>query len=125
MKTPVKIEEKVPSPILNYLPLLFILAGLVLFYTIKVNIWLKWTIVLFSILSCLGIFFFVSPLGLGLHSYLKDSYAELGKVVWPTRKEATQFTWIIFIFIVILGLFLWLIDSGISWLFYNVILGRI
>jgi preprotein translocase subunit SecE len=125
MKTPVKMEEKVSSPILNYLPLLLIVVGLVLFYTIKVNIWLKWTIVLLSILSSLGAFFFVSPLGLSLHSYLKESYVELGKVVWPTRKEATQFTWIIFIFVVILGLFLWLMDSGISWLFYNVILGRI
>lgn len=125
MKTPVKIEEKISNPILNYLPLLFIICGLVLFYTIKVNIWLKWVIVLLSIGSSLGTFFFVSPLGLGLHSYLKDSYVELGKVVWPTRKEATQFTWIIFIFIVILGLFLWLIDNGISWLFYSVVLGRI
>jgi preprotein translocase subunit SecE len=125
MKNSIQVEEKSSNHMLNYVPFILIICGLTLFYTIKFNIWVKWLIIMVSFASALGFFFFLSPLGLGLHSYLKDSYVELGKVVWPSRKETTQFTWIIFIFIIILGLFLWLVDSGISWLFYNVILGRV
>ncbi len=125
MKNSIQVEEKSSSHILNYIPFVLLFLGIILFYTINMNIWLKWLIMLLFLSSAVGVFFFLSPLGLGLHSYLRDSYVELGKVVWPTRKEATQFTWIIFIFIIVLGLFLWLVDSGISWLFYNVILGRV
>ena len=125
MKNSIQVEEKSSSHILNYIPFVLLLLGIILFYTINMNIWLKWLTMLLFLSSAVGVFFFLSPLGLGLHSYLRDFYVALGKVVWPTRKEATQFTWIIFIFIIVLGLFLWLVDSGISWLFYNVILGRV
>jgi preprotein translocase subunit SecE len=101
-----------------------VVAGLVLFYVLKINIWFKWGIVLVSLICAVSLFFFVSSTGLNLHAYLKESWRELGKVVWPSRKETTQFTWIVFLFVLILGLFLWLLDSSISWLFYNVILGR-
>ena len=125
MSTPIKVtENKKPNHIYDSLAFILIIAGLTLYYVLKINIWLKWGIVLVSIAVALGLFFFVSSTGLNLHTYLKDSWRELGKVVWPTRKETTQFTWIVFLFVLILGLFLWLIDSSVSWLFYSVILGR-
>ena len=121
MSTQVK---ETPSQFFDYLPLVIIVAGLGLFYSLHINIWLKWAIVLVSIAGALASFFLLSPKGLQLHGYIKDSWRELGKVAWPTRKEATQFTWIVFLFVIILALFLWLIDSSLSWLFYSVILGR-
>ena len=113
-----------PSNIFNYVAIFIVVAGLGLFYSLHINIWFRWAIVLLSVAGGIATFFLVSPTGLHLHGYVKDSWRELGKVVWPTRKEAMQFTWIVFLFVVILALFLWLVDSSLSWLFYGVILGR-
>lgn len=120
-----KIQEvKKSSHLLDYLAVVVIIAGLSLFYILKINLWLKWGIILLSLLIATGLFFFVSPTGLNLHNYLKEVWRELGKVVWPSRKETTQFTWIVFLFVLVLGLFLWLIDTSLSWLFYSIILGK-
>ncbi len=108
----------------NYLSIILISASIGLFYLLNINIWFKWIIVLISIIISITIFLFFSTTGLNLHSYFKDTWRELHKVVWPTRKESIQFTWIVFLFVLILGLFLWLLDSSISWLFYSVILRR-
>ena len=56
--------------------------------------------------------------------YAQDSVAEAKKVVWPTRKEATQMTVMVFVFVFVLALFMWLVDSGLSWLFYDILLKR-
>ena len=117
-------EEKKPSHIFDYLAVVLIIAGISLFYVLKLNIWLKWGVIAASLVAAFAVFYWISPTGLNLHSYVKDSWRELGKVVWPTRKESIQFTWIVFLFVLILGLFLWAIDSSLSWLFYSVILGK-
>jgi preprotein translocase subunit SecE len=57
-------------------------------------------------------------------TYAHESIAEGKKVVWPTRKEAMQATGMVFVFVAVLALFMWMVDSGLSWLFYDVILGR-
>ena len=120
-----KVQEvKKNNHLLDYLAVVVVIAGLSLFYILKINLWLKWSIILLSLLIAIGLFFFISPTGLNLHNYLKEVWRELGKVVWPSRKEATQFTWIVFLFVIVLGLFLWLIDTSLSWLFYSVILGK-
>lgn len=125
MSTPAKtVEAKSPNHMFDYLAGIIIIAGIGLYYILKINIWLKWGIIATSIVIAFSIFYFVSPTGLNLHDYVKDSWRELGKVVWPSRKEATQFTWIVFLFVVILAIFLWAIDSSIAWLFYSVILGK-
>ena len=123
MSTP-KEEIKQPSVIFNYVALLLIALGLGLFYGLHINDWLRWGIFLVSILAAAGTFFFIAPLGINLHGYVRDSYRELQKVVWPSRKETIQFTWIVGLFVVILGLFLWLVDSSLAWLLYGVILGK-
>ena len=126
MSTAIKTsdEKHLSSGIFNYIAIAIVIAGIALFYILKINIWLKWGIVLLSVVAGIATFFMLSTTGLQLHGYVRDSWRELGKVVWPTRKEATQFTWIVFLLVVVLGLFLWLIDTSLSWLFYSVILGR-
>jgi preprotein translocase subunit SecE len=56
--------------------------------------------------------------------YARDSVKEAQKVVWPTRKETWQVTGIVFLFVGVLALFMWAVDSGLAWMFYDVILGR-
>ncbi len=119
-----KENTKNYNQVYNYTSLLLIIAGLTLFYALNINIWLKWGVVLISVVASFGLFFFVSETGLNLHDYLRDVWRELGKIVWPARKEAMQFTWIVFLFVIILALFLWLVDSVISWTLYSLILGK-
>ncbi|MBX9598641.1 MAG: preprotein translocase subunit SecE [Burkholderiales bacterium] len=125
MNTPVKSDEiKQPSNVFNYVAFLLLALGLGLFYGLEMNVWLKWGIFILSLAAALGTFFFVAPMGINLHGYVRDSYREMQKVVWPARKETMQFTWIVFLFVIILGLFLWLVDSSLAWLLYGVILGK-
>ena len=56
-------------------------------------------------------------------AYAKDSVSEVKKVVWPSRKEATQMTLVVFAFVVVMALFLWTADKLIEWLVFSVFLG--
>ena len=56
-------------------------------------------------------------------AYSKESVSEVKKVVWPSRKEATQMTLVVFAFVVIMALFLWTADKLIEWLVFSVFLG--
>lgn len=56
-------------------------------------------------------------------SFGRDSYNEIKRVVWPTRKEATQMTGIVFVFVAIMALFLWLVDKALEWIIYGLFLG--
>ena len=47
---------------------------------------------------------------------VKGSRTEIRKVVWPTRQETTQTTFIVFVFVIITGLILWGLDSVLGWL---------
>ena len=65
----------------------------------------------------------VSADGKRFLAYAKDSVAEAKKVVWPSRKEATQMTLVVFAFVVVMALFLWAADKLIEWLVFSVFLG--
>ncbi len=53
----------------------------------------------------------------------RDSWREVGKVVWPSRKEALQMTGYVFAFVVVMALFLFLTDKTLEWVLYDLILG--
>ena len=42
---------------------------------------------------------------------IKGARTEIRKVIWPTRKETTQTTMIVMVFVVVCGLFFWALDS--------------
>jgi preprotein translocase subunit SecE len=41
---------------------------------------------------------------------------ELRKVVWPEREETIKTTYVVFIFAIVMGLFFWGLDWGLTWL---------
>jgi preprotein translocase subunit SecE len=41
---------------------------------------------------------------------------EAKKVVWPTRKETVQMTGVVVLFVVVMAMFLWAVDSTLLWL---------
>ena len=67
--------------------------------------------------------FLSSETGRQLIAFGRESGREVRKVVWPTRKEATQMTAYVFGFVVIMALFLWVTDKTIDWVFFDLILG--
>jgi len=67
--------------------------------------------------------FLISEPGKQLIAFGRDAWREVKKVVWPTRKEATQMTAVVFGFVLIMALFLWLTDKTLEWVFYDLILG--
>ncbi len=69
------------------------------------------------------IVFLVSESGKQLTAFGRDAWREVRKVVWPTRKEATQITAYVFGFVLVMALFLWLTDKTLEWFFYDLILG--
>ncbi|GHA78321.1 hypothetical protein GCM10009007_19220 [Formosimonas limnophila] len=58
--------------------------------------------------------FFVSPTGKTFMVFSQESFREARKVVWPTRKEVLQMTGVVFAFVVVVGLFVWAVDTTIS-----------
>ncbi len=66
-------------------------------------------LVIAIIVAGLAITLFTSR-GKRLLSFTRDSYIELRKVVWPTRNEGLQTTFIVFIAVSVVSLFLYLCD---------------
>mgnify|MGYP002653249003 CR=1 FL=1 len=70
-----------------------------------------------------AVVFFTSESGKRLIGFGRDSWREVKKVVWPTRKESIQMTAYVFGFVVIMAIFLWLTDKTVEWVFYDLLLG--
>jgi preprotein translocase subunit SecE len=64
-----------------------------------------------------------STTGRDFLNFAKESVRETKKVVWPTRKEATQITLVVFGFVLVMAIFLWGTDKLLEFLMYDVILG--
>ena len=66
---------------------------------------------------------YTSTSGRDFLNFAKEAVRETKKVVWPTRKEATQITMIVFAFVLVMAVFLWGTDKLLEFLLYDVILG--
>jgi preprotein translocase subunit SecE len=55
--------------------------------------------------------------------FAKSSRQELRKVVWPSRKETVQTTLVVFAIVVVVGVYVWLIDTGLGWAVKKLLVG--
>jgi preprotein translocase subunit SecE len=100
-----------------------VLAGLVAFYALsQQGPYVQWAALIVLLAGAVAAFF-TSEQGKSLIAYGQESVRELKKVVWPSRKEATQMTGYVFAFVVVMALFLWLTDKTLEWVLYDLILG--
>ena len=100
-----------------------LVAGLAGFYLLaKQGAVVQWGVLLSGLVLAVGVFL-VSEVGKRFIGFCRDSYREVKKVVWPTRKETIQMTAYVFGFVVIMALFLWLTDKTLEVVFYDLILG--
>jgi len=98
-------------------PLLLIAAllaatGLGAFYYFDPRLALlpRLAILLFG-LAAAGVLVARTALGAEVWSYITGARVEMRKVVWPTRQESLQTTLVIAVFVLIVALILWGLDS--------------
>ncbi|MDN5850962.1 MAG: preprotein translocase subunit SecE [Nitrococcus sp.] len=48
-------------------------------------------------------------------AFARDSRQELRKVVWPTKQESLQTTLVVLVMVLVVGVFLWLLDTFFLW----------
>jgi len=53
--------------------------------------------------------------GRQLAAFMGNARVEVRKMVWPTRVETTQTTLIVIGVVILVGIFLWLLDSLLGW----------
>jgi preprotein translocase subunit SecE len=57
-----------------------------------------------------------SAQGKEFFAFAQEAWAEAGRVAWPTRKETIQTTAIVFVFVVVMALFLFAVDTSLQWI---------
>lgn len=71
-----------------------------------------------GVIAGMGISAFIlyqTEIGRGWFDYLVHAKKEVRQVVWPTRQETTQMTLIVFVVVIIMGIFFWLVDMFFLW----------
>ena len=102
---------------------ILVVAALAGFYLlVKQGPLIQWSALVVGLALAGGVFL-ISESGRRFVGFFRDSWREVKKVVWPTRKETIQMTAYVFGFVVVMAIFLWLTDKALEWVFYDLVLG--
>ena len=106
------------------LSVVVVLAGIIAYSALESRIPVVARVAIFvaSLIVAALIVWFSEP-GRRTVAFAHESYNEVRRVVWPTRKETLQMTGIVFAFVAIMGLFLWILDKFVEWTLFSVLLG--
>jgi len=102
---------------------LVVVASLVAYYWWPESSQLLRTI---GILAALGIGGFIAlqtAQGQEAWTFAIGARNEVRKVIWPTRKETMQGTLVVIIFVILIGFYIWILDTLSVWAVYDLILG--
>ena len=100
-----------------------VIAALAGFYLLgKQGQVVQWGVLVLGLAAAVVVFF-TAESGKEFVAFGRDSWKEVKKVVWPTRKEAIQMTLYVIAFSAVMALFLWLTDKTLEWVFYDLVLG--
>jgi preprotein translocase subunit SecE len=103
--------------------LLIFIGGIVAYYALdRQPGYVRVAVVIGGLVLGAGVAWLSEP-GKRFVAFARESWSETRRVVWPTRKETTQTTLIVFAFVVAMALFLWLVDKSLEWVLYDLILG--
>ena len=94
---------------------LLVVGGITGYYLLSAQpAWMRWISVVAGLLLA-ALMVAMSAYGRSLKQFVLDARVELRKIVWPTRQETLQVTLAVFIFVIVAGLFFWLVDLGLAW----------
>lgn len=98
-------------------------GGVIAFYALSGQTGLMRGAALLGGLLLAAVFALNSQMGRDFIDFARESVRETKKVVWPSRKEATQITGVVFGFVVVMAIFLWSADKLLEFVLYSLILG--
>ena len=76
---------------------------------------------LVALAAAAGFVVFQTERGRAMWDLAKEARTEIRRVVWPTRQETTQTTFMVVLLVLLFALVLWGLDSLLSWLVSSVI----
>ena len=95
--------------------LALVIGGLVAYYVLTTQpMVLRAVAVLAGVGLGVGAFA-MSSLGRTVWEFALASRVELRKMVWPSIDETRKTTLVVFVFVVVLGLFFWIVDWVLAW----------
>jgi preprotein translocase subunit SecE len=95
--------------------LLLVAGGLVGFYVFAEQSFLYRVVGLIALIAIAVGVVMTTEIGKKSWAFMRDARTEVRKVVWPTRKEASQTTLLIMMSVVVVGIMLWALDSLLLW----------
>ncbi len=104
------------------LAVVFALAGVCAFSLMSDQTLLFRLIALIAGLALAVVVGWISPSGKRFIVYGRESYDELRRVIWPTRKETLNSSGMVLAFVVAVAVFLFIVDKLIEWGLYDVLL---
>ena len=95
---------------------LIAVGGLYGFYALKENYPLvaRLGVLLGAFAAAAAVMWFTQA-GRDFVVFARESVEEAKRVVWPSRKETLQTTGVVFLFVFVMALFLWVVDTGLLW----------
>jgi preprotein translocase subunit SecE len=104
-----------------FVALALLIAGVMGFYYFSAESTLVRVV---GLLAVVGVAVFIATTtakGRQLAGFMGNARTEVRKMVWPTRVETTQTTLIVLGVVVLVGIFLWLLDSLLGWIIRQLI----
>jgi preprotein translocase subunit SecE len=98
-------------------------AGVAGFYVLRNQEWYVRGAALAFGLAAGVVVALLSMTGKTFIGFAKESYREVLKVVWPSRKEAGQTTLVVFAFVIVMAIYLWGSDKTIEYVIFSLVLG--
>ena len=112
-----KTEEVVSNKLDTFkllLAIVVLIGGIVGFYYYEAESQLYRVLgVVFATLVAIAISS-TTTLGQNLIGFGREARMEVRKVVWPTRQETIQTTFMVLVAVIIIGIFLWLVDMVLA-----------
>jgi preprotein translocase subunit SecE len=92
-----------------------VVAGVAGYYALEASpAWLRWLSVAAGLVLA-ALVVTLSRYGSEFRQFVDLARVELRKVVWPSREETGMTTLVVFVFVIVAGLFFWALDFLLAW----------
>ena len=116
MTDDIKVQDPgTPDKVKLAVAILIAIAGVVGYYLLANQpTWMRWLPVVGGLVLA-GVVVAFSRYGSEFRRFVELARIELRKIVWPTRQETLQTTLVVFGFVIVAGVFFWLLDLALAW----------
>jgi preprotein translocase subunit SecE len=96
------------------LALLLLVAGVAAYYLLAEHAAVLRVLAVLAGVAMSAAVMWTTPAGRNAFEFSRESLAEARKVVWPSRKETVQTTATVFALVLVMAIFLWIVDVGMT-----------